>query len=262
MTNETRETRDMNRDPITGSPGSHPLGTGVGAAGGAVAGGLVGAPFGPIGMLVGGAVGAVAGGAAGHAVGERVDPTFEQEYWSQTYQSRPYYESTYDYETDYAPAYAYGSEARARYGDREWNDQTESDLREGWEKAKQKSRLSWEKAKAAVRDAWDRDDTTYRAYDSSDRYYAKHHTTSGASERDSTFDYDTDYRPAYRYGTYARSSYVGRDWDDSLESDLERGWDNARGTSRMGWSQARGTVKDAWHNFERAVPGDFDKDGR
>ena len=56
----TNETRDMNRDPITGAPGSHPLGTGVGATGGAVAGGLVGAPFGPIGMLVGGARGAPA----------------------------------------------------------------------------------------------------------------------------------------------------------------------------------------------------------
>ena len=36
----TNETRDMNRDPITGAPGSHPLGTGVGATGGAVAGQL------------------------------------------------------------------------------------------------------------------------------------------------------------------------------------------------------------------------------
>ena len=39
------ENRDMNRDPITGTPGSHPLGTGVGAAGGAVAGAAVGAIF-------------------------------------------------------------------------------------------------------------------------------------------------------------------------------------------------------------------------
>ena len=28
----TNETRDMNRDPITGAPGSHPVGTGIGAA--------------------------------------------------------------------------------------------------------------------------------------------------------------------------------------------------------------------------------------
>ena len=34
----TNDKQDMNRDPITGAPGSHPLGTGVGATGGALAG--------------------------------------------------------------------------------------------------------------------------------------------------------------------------------------------------------------------------------
>src|SRR5690606_41793317 len=33
---------DLNADPITGEPGAHPVGTGVGAAGGAVAGAAVG----------------------------------------------------------------------------------------------------------------------------------------------------------------------------------------------------------------------------
>ena len=31
--------KDLNADPITGEPGSHPVGTGLGAAGGAAAGG-------------------------------------------------------------------------------------------------------------------------------------------------------------------------------------------------------------------------------
>lgn len=253
------ENRDMNRDPITGTPGSHPLGTGVGAAGGAVAGAAVGAIFGPIGALVGGAVGAIGGGAAGHAVAERVDPTGEAEYWRSTYSSRPYYNSSYDYETDYAPAYAYGSDARARYGNRAWDNEVESDLRSGWEKAKMKSRLAWEDAKDAVRDAWDRDDRTYRTYEATDRYYGERFANM---DHDPKYDYDTDYRPAYRYGTYARSQYGARDWDDTVESDLERGWDKARGTSRMAWSEAKGSVKDAWHGVERAVPGDFDRDGR
>ena len=30
--------KDLNEDPITGEPGSHPVGTGLGAAGGAAAG--------------------------------------------------------------------------------------------------------------------------------------------------------------------------------------------------------------------------------
>lgn len=248
---------DMNRDPITGAPGSHPLGTGVGATTGAVTGGAIGAMFGPIGMLVGGAVGAIGGAAAGHAVAERVDPTGEAEYWRTNYTTRPYYRTDYDYDTDYAPAYTYGSEARARYGSREWDTGVEAELREGWEKVKAKSRLTWEQAKDAVRDAWDRDDRTYRVYDATDRHYRDRF---GTTQRDSTYDFDNDYRPAYRYGTYARSHYVGRDWDDRLESDLERGWDKAKGTSRMAWNDARGAVKEAWHGVENVLPGDFDRD--
>ena len=49
------EDKDLNRDPITDEPGSHPVGTGVGATGGAVAGAAAGAIGGPIGMAVGAA---------------------------------------------------------------------------------------------------------------------------------------------------------------------------------------------------------------
>ncbi len=253
------ENRDMNRDPISGTPGSHPLGTGVGATGGAVAGAAIGALFGPIGMLVGGTVGAIGGGAAGHAVAERVDPTGEAEYWRENYSARPYYSAEYDYDNDYAPAYAYGSEARARHGSRQWDDSLEADLRQGWESARAKSRLTWEKAKDAVRDAWNRDDYTYRTYEASDRYYADRFSTSNP---DPTYDYESDYRPAYRYGTYARTAHGNREWDDTLESDLERGWEKARGTSRMAWKDARNSVRDAWHGVENLLPGDADRDGR
>ena len=60
----------LNRDPITGEPGSHPIGTAVGGLGGAAAGAAIGAIGGPLGMLIGGAIGAIAGGSAGHAAGE------------------------------------------------------------------------------------------------------------------------------------------------------------------------------------------------
>ena len=253
------ENRDMNRDPITGTPGSHPLGTGVGAAGGALAGSAVGALFGPIGMLIGGVAGAIGGGAAGHSVAERVDPTGEADYWRSNFSTRPYYLSDYDYDTDYAPAYSFGSDMRAKYGNREWDDALEADLRSGWEKVKAKSRLTWENAKDAVRDAWDRDDRTYRTYETTDKFYSDRFTTT---KHDPSHDFDTDYRPAYRYGTYARSQYLGREWDDALEADLERGWEKAKGTSRMAWTEARGAVRDAWHGVEHVLPGDFDRDGR
>ena len=60
----------------------------------------------------------------------------------------------------------------------------------------------------------------------------------------------------------ARANHAGRQWDDSLEADLERGWDTAKGTSRMAWAEAKGAVRDAWHGVERVLPGDADRDGR
>src|SRR5690606_17119920 len=157
-----------NRDPISGATGAHPVGVGVGGAGGAVAGAVVGSVLGPIGTLVGGAIGTVAGAAAGKGVAERMDPTVESDYWRTEYAARPYYDRTYGYE-DYAPAYAYGNDVRSRYAGRSWDDSLESEIRSGWEAAKEESRLTWEQAKHAVRDAFDRSVRTYRTYEASDR---------------------------------------------------------------------------------------------
>ncbi len=252
-------TQGTNRDPISGAPGSHPVGVGVGGAGGALAGAAVGSLLGPIGTLLGGAVGTVAGAAAGKGVAERIDPTIEYDYWRTEYAARPYYDRAYTYD-DYAPAYAYGNDMRAQYANRVWDDSLESDLRQGWETAKAKSRLTWEQAKQAVRDAFDRSDRTYRAYEASDRYYAD--TYRETDYFNPAYDYDTDYRPAYRYGLHARSNYANRDWDDALETDLERGWEKAKGTSRMAWADAKAAVRHAWHGVERVLPGDADRDGR
>ncbi len=67
--------QDANRDPLTGEPGSHPVGTGVGALGAGAAGGAIGAVGGPIGAGIGAAVGAVIGGLGGKAAAEHFDPT-------------------------------------------------------------------------------------------------------------------------------------------------------------------------------------------
>src|SRR5688572_9669341 len=72
---------DANRDPITGTPGAHPLGVGAGAATGGMAGAAVGAIGGPIGAGIGAAVGAVAGGLIGKGAAQAVNPTVEDEYW-------------------------------------------------------------------------------------------------------------------------------------------------------------------------------------
>ena len=165
--------RDSNRDPITGAPGSHPIGTGVGAAGGGAAGAAIGSAAGPVGTAVGAVIGAVAGGLAGKGVGEMIDPTAEDAYWRSNYKTRPY---------------------------------------------------------IAAGDA-------------------------------ASFDYDQDFAPAYRHGYTAASRYPGRRYDE-VESELERGWENAKGRSRLGWERAKLAARDAWHRVERAIPGDADRDGR
>ena len=150
-------TPDANRDPLTGEPGSHPSGAGVGAAGGAATGAAIGAAVGgPVGAAVGGIAGAVAGGAAGHAVAEGLDPTVEDAYWGKTYNTRPYYRPGRTYE-EYQPAYRYGweSASRAEYRNRQF-DEVESDLERGWETARGKTREGWRDVREATRDAWNR----------------------------------------------------------------------------------------------------------
>ena len=108
---EPNESKDMNRDPITGAPGSHPVGTGIGAAGGGAAGTAIGSAAGPVGTVAGAVIGDVAGGLAGKGVAEQIDPTAEEEYWRVNYKTRSYVPSgaTYD---QFAPAYRYGWESR------------------------------------------------------------------------------------------------------------------------------------------------------
>ena len=103
---------DAHRDPITGAPGAHPVGVGVGATGGAAAGAVIGSLAGPVGTAVGAAVGGFAGGLAGKGAAEAVNPTVEDAHWRSTYPTRPYAETTRGYDA-YEPAYRYGWETAA-----------------------------------------------------------------------------------------------------------------------------------------------------
>src|SRR5688500_16773609 len=103
-TDRTPKDRDANRDPITGAPGSHPAGTGLGAAaGGMAAGAAAGTVAGPVGTALGAAVGAVAGGLAGKGIAEKIDPTVEDAYWRDNHRNEPYYQSGFSYD-EYRPA--------------------------------------------------------------------------------------------------------------------------------------------------------------
>jgi hypothetical protein len=154
MNNDNRKL-DANRDPLTGTPGSHAVGTGIGAVvGGAAAGAATGTVAGPVGTAVGAAIGAVVGGLAGKGVAEAIDPTREHAYWSENFSGRDYVEKGSSF-NDYGPAYDYGVDARGQYPGRGFDD-VESDLSRDWSTRRGTSSLSWERAKHAARDAWNR----------------------------------------------------------------------------------------------------------
>lgn len=286
--------RDTNPDPITGAPGSHPIGTGVGAAGAGAVGAAIGAVAGPVGSLAGAAIGAVVGGLAGKGVAEAIDPTAEEAYWRENYSKRPYIESgrTYD---DYHPAYRLGWESRAKHHDRKFED-VEHDLGRDWDTHRGTSGLEWHQARHASRDAWDRVGTqssgtgvTDRgAAGISDRGLAAAGTGIGVpdmSSRGGRFenDFDSDsfrrdytdrpyyeagtpydeYEPAYQYGHSLRGRHAGRRFDE-IEEDARRDWDTNRGRSSLSWDRAKHAVRDAYERMsdklERAMPGDSDRD--
>lgn len=155
MKTKDEELKDArNEDPITGEPGSHPLGVGVGTTAGAAAGAGIGAVGGPVGAAVGAVVGGVAGALAGKAGAEKVNPTVEVDYWRDQHPRQDYADSAYTFDDDYAPAYRMGWEGPDRYNSS--FDAAESAMRDDWEERKDKSRLNWENAKHAVRAGWHR----------------------------------------------------------------------------------------------------------
>ncbi|HEY2346405.1 MAG TPA: hypothetical protein VGH80_11040 [Xanthomonadaceae bacterium] len=182
----------FNLDPVTGSPGSHPVGTGIGATGGVAAGMAIGSMVaGPLGTAVAGAVGAVAGGLAGKGVGEAinptaeivtarmaseagtdrpidedrpVDPVAEDLYWQRAFITEPYYDSELSYD-DYAPAYRVGIAHRlGDQSERSW-DEVEAEVQALWRHRKGISRLYWEQAKEPIRAAWHRVDHALKPQD-------------------------------------------------------------------------------------------------
>lgn len=149
-----RDSNPANRDPITGAPGAHPVGTGLGAAGGGAAGAAIGSMAGPIGTVAGAVIGAVAGGLGGKAAAEAIDPTVQNAYWEENYSTRPYVNASHTYK-DLQPAYRYGWESAARSQGKSFEDIAPT-LERDWTKARANSTLGWDTAKPAVRDAWDR----------------------------------------------------------------------------------------------------------
>lgn len=153
-TKHTDKTRDSNPDLVTGEPGSHPVGVGVGAAGAGAAGAAIGSVAGPVGTVVGGIIGAVVGGYGGKAMGEVIDPTGEDNYWREAHGKQPYADRSASYE-DYQPAYQTGYKGFTEHAPAKRTfEEAEPDLRKNYEASKPK--LGWDKAREASRAAWTR----------------------------------------------------------------------------------------------------------
>ena len=73
------------------------------------------------------------------------------------------------------------------------------------------------------------------------------------------YTYD-DYAPAYALGYNSYGKYDGG--YDANESHLAGEWERSKGNSRLKWEQAKAATRAGWHRVERAIPGDFDRDGR
>lgn len=154
--------KDLNRDPLTGTPGAHPLGTGAGAAPGGVAGAVAGlAVGGPVGAAIGAVVGAVAGGLAGKSAAEAVNPTAEELFWRETYIREPYYAAGKPYEY-YAPGFRAGWVGRVQHDGRTF-DEVEPTLMTEYALTKSELDPAWKDISPAARAAWNRVDRTWQA---------------------------------------------------------------------------------------------------
>ena len=144
----------VNPDPITGEPGAHPVGTGIGAVSGAATGAAMGLAGGPIGAVIGGVAGAVTGGLIGKGVEEYFDPTEEAAYWRENYRSSSAYDPSMSYE-DMEPAYRTGYTAFGKYyGTGKRFEDVEDNIRADYQGSG--SRLGYDQARNSVKEAYDR----------------------------------------------------------------------------------------------------------
>jgi hypothetical protein len=140
-----------NLDPITGEPGSHPVGTGLGAAGAGLTGAALGTVVaGPVGGAIGGLVGSILGALGGRALAENIDPTAEDAYWHKEHANQDFAKD--DYEA-FAPAYRVGYLGYSVYGEEhDTFEDAEAALRTSYEA--QRADLPWEIARPAAYLAW------------------------------------------------------------------------------------------------------------
>lgn len=89
---------------------------------------------------------------------------------------------------------------------------------------------------ASAQAGWDTQNTYWRDNYPSRSYYSNSRSYS-------------EYEPAYRYGYDLYSRNRGTAYNDLVDSDLESGWDKARGNSTLGWNDAQMATRDAYNRM-------------
>jgi hypothetical protein len=82
-------------------------------------------------------------------------------------------------------------------------------------------------------------------------YWQDMHTKRTADNISRGYD---QYGPAYRYGWESFDQQKDHSVSfDSLEKDLSRGWERAKGASKLTWEEARSASREAWERVKLAA---------
>lgn len=248
---ETTEV-SANPDPITGEPGAHPLGTGIGAAAAGAAATAIGATAGPLGAVVGAVVGSVIGGLVGKSAAEATNPTVEEAYWRETYSNRPYARPERSYEA-YQLAYQVGYEGYIAHADEiVAYPEIEPELQREYDRRNDGTSVDWDEARYAVRDAWERAKRNDFFY-TEDLYWREHYRAQPYYNPNLSYQ---DYQPAYRAGYESYVEYAGTNKPyDEIEAEIHHNYEDVYGTAGLPWADARHAVRDAWNRADQVFLG-------
>ena len=84
-----------------------------------------------------------------------------------------------------------------------------------------------------------------------DEYWRDNYGERPYAKADRAYEF---YQPAYKYGHESAFFYGGRSWDQDVEDDLARGWEQARGDSNCSWDEVKDAVRDAYDRARLHAP--------
>jgi hypothetical protein len=205
----------------------HHLASGVGASAGAATGAVIGSMAGPVGMAAGAAIGGVAGEWQAAERAKVANPKSGDDL------------GNHNLGTGVGPA-------AAPWQARRWARSRTSGNESPVQRSARPPVAPAGKAIALRGEPEGRGQRTGR------RLQRRAYYSAGRS-----YDY---YAPAYRLGYEGWSRYGGL--YDEYEPRLATEWESVKGRSRLTWEEAKLASRAAWDRVERAIPGDFDRDGK